>query len=76
MLNGVNSWIDIRRAISTHADQCSLAISKVIFNNQAVVIVNIHYEIITVTYSIDYRWTTSTGCIDKFVIDIIYRFNL
>ena len=53
-----------------------MTISEIVFDYQAVIVVYAHYQVITVASATNHRRATSTGCVNEFIIDVVYCFYL
>ena len=71
----IHHRVDIWRTVSLHTDQRTLAVCEVIFDDQAVIVVNAHHEVITAACATDRRRAASPG-FGKFVVDVVHRFDL
>ena len=67
--------VDVWRTVGLYANQRALAVGKVIFDDQAVVIVNAHHEVIAAACATDRRRAASAS-FGKFVVDVVHRFDL
>ena len=76
MFRGViHHRVDIRRIVGLHTEQHTLAVVEVIFDDQAVIVVNAHHEVIAAARAADCGWAASAG-FGKFIVNVIYGFNL